>query len=151
MLVAQVAVFLQTLRDDSFQFGRYIGIDSYRGNRSPIKDGLEDHSRAFPSERYLPSRHFIEHGSEREQVGSSVQLLSTDLLRRHVGDGSEHTAGTRQMFLRFDSRGTHSNALRLERYLCQSEVQNLRLHSARDENVRRLDIAVNDSFGVCRV
>ena len=33
----------------------------------------------------------------------------------------------------------------------QAEVQNLRLPSRGNENVRRLDVAVGDAFGVCRL
>ena len=55
------------------------------------------------------------------------------------------------MFFRFDGRGAQGNALRLWRDLGQPEIQNLRLSSACDEDVRGLDVAVNDVFRVCSV
>ena len=42
MLIAQVAVFLQSLIDDPFQFGRHSGIQPQRRSRRRIQDGFED-------------------------------------------------------------------------------------------------------------
>ena len=55
------------------------------------------------------------------------------------------------MFLRLDSRGAHGNALRLQRDLGQPEIQNLRLTSIRHEDVRGLDVPVDDALGMSRV
>ena len=55
------------------------------------------------------------------------------------------------MFLGLDSRGTHANALRLDRNLRQPEIQNLRLTSIRDEDVRGLDVPMDDALRVCRI
>jgi len=55
------------------------------------------------------------------------------------------------MFLRVDGRGTQSNALRLQRYFCQPEIENLRLPSIRHEDVRRFDVSMDDAFRVCRI
>ena len=69
-------------------------------------------------------------------------------LRGHVGDGAQRAAGTRQMLFGLDGRGTHGNALRLESDLRQPKIENLRLTSIRDEDVGRLDVAVDYAFGV---
>src|SRR5215472_17966076 len=50
------------------------------------------------------------------------------------------------MFRGLDSWGAQGNALWLQRYLCKPKVQNFRLPSCRDEDVRWLDVPVNDSF-----
>jgi len=55
------------------------------------------------------------------------------------------------MFLRLDGRGAHGNALWLERDLGQPEIENLRLTAIRDEDVRGLDVPVNDALRVCGV
>ena len=55
------------------------------------------------------------------------------------------------MFLRVDGRGAHGNALRLERDLRQPEIENLRLTSIRDEDVRGLDVPMDDALRMCRV
>jgi len=95
--------------------------------------------------------HLVQNHTEREQVGASIEFLASNLLRRHIGDGSQRTAGTREMFLRLDGRGAHGNALWLERDLGQPEIENLRLTAIRDEDVRGLDVPVNDALRVCGV
>src|SRR6266436_6802528 len=55
------------------------------------------------------------------------------------------------MFVRFDGRGAHSNALRLRGDLRQTEIENLRLTSIRDEDVRGLDVPMDDALRMCRV
>src|ERR1035437_9646085 len=52
------------------------------------------------------------------------------------------------MFLGLDGRGTHGNALRLESDLRQPKIENLRLTPIRDEDVGRVEVAVDDAFGV---
>ena len=55
------------------------------------------------------------------------------------------------MFLRVDGRSTQGNGFRLERELSQPEIENLRLASIRDKDVRWLDVSVDDSFRMCGV
>ncbi len=50
-----------------------------------------------------------------------------------------------------ESRGTHAGALRLSGDFGQTEVENLCLPAGADEDVCRLDVAMNDSLGVCSV
>ncbi len=95
--------------------------------------------------------HLVQHRPEREQVGAGVEFLPSHLLRRHVGDGAQRTAGTGQMFLGLDGRGAQGNALRLQRDLRQPEVENLRLPSIRHEDVRGLDVPMDDPLRVCGI
>src|SRR6266571_4840907 len=53
------------------------------------------------------------------------------------------------MFLRADCRVTDSNALWLRGDLCQSKIENLRLTPVRDEDVRGLDVPVDDALRMC--
>ena len=73
-LVAQVAVLLQRLVDDVFQFGRHVGFSrtgaTGSGSGSPRKS-----SRSFPAEGQLAGGHLIEHRSKREQIRARVQIL----------------------------------------------------------------------------
>jgi len=55
------------------------------------------------------------------------------------------------MFLGLDGLGAQGNARRLERYLRQPEIENLRLTSIRHEDVRWLDVPVDDALRVRRV
>src|SRR6266568_405545 len=50
------------------------------------------------------------------------------------------------MFLRFDSWVAQPNALRFQRDFREPKVENLRLTSIRDKDVRWLDVPVDDSF-----
>ena len=55
------------------------------------------------------------------------------------------------MFLGLDGRGTQGHAFWLERHLRQPEIENLRLTPIRDEDVRGLDVPVDDALRVCGV
>jgi hypothetical protein len=48
-------------------------------------------------------------------------------------------------------QGAQRNVFRLERDFCQPKIENLRLTSIRDEDVRGLDVPMDDALGVCRV
>jgi len=75
LLVAEIAVFVQTLVDDAFQFYWYFGIQpDWRGRRG-IEDGLENDSRAFAPERHHTGCHFVENSAEGEQVGAGIKFF----------------------------------------------------------------------------
>src|ERR1700756_4035753 len=99
MLVAQVAVFLQSLVDDVFQLRRHIGIQPHKRYGCPVQDRIEDGRGTVTTEWQLPGGHLIEDGSKREKISAGIKFLPTCLLRRHIGDGAESTAGTGQMLV----------------------------------------------------
>src|SRR5207245_282585 len=105
----------------------------------------------FTPERQRSCRHFVEHSAEREQVGTGIEFFSPYLLRGHVGNGAKCRTGTGKVLLRVDGRVADSNAVRLEGYLCQPEIENLRLPSICHEDVRWLDVPVDDPFRMCGV
>ena len=80
---------LQTLRDDPFEFGWDIGIQSDWRNGCPVQDGLEYQPCASPSEGQRAGRHLIQHSTKRKQVSAGIQFLGADLFGRHIGDGSD--------------------------------------------------------------
>src|SRR5262245_5441745 len=55
------------------------------------------------------------------------------------------------MILRFDGRVTHANALSFQRDFRQAKIKDFGLTSIGYEDVRWLNITVDNSFGVCRI
>jgi hypothetical protein len=98
VLVTKAAVFFQTLRDDPFQFDWQVRVYSNWRYRCSIQDRIKHRACRVPSKRKPARTHFVEHRAEREQVGASLEFLPANLLGRHISDGSQRTAGTRQMF-----------------------------------------------------
>src|SRR5439155_23077868 len=97
MLVADVTILFQSLVDDPFEFDWEVGIQAHRRYGVSFKNGVEDDSRTFPSERQCPGRHLVKYRTEGEQIRACVQFLSTDLFRRHIGNGSNSRTWTGQV------------------------------------------------------
>ncbi len=131
--------------------GRNSWIQAHGSNRHPIQNRVEDHSRRVASKWQRARAHFIQHSAEREQVGAGIEFLPLNLLGRHVSDRAECCAGAGKVLLRADGRVAHGNVFRLQRHFRKPEIENLRLTSIRDEDVRWLDVPVDDSFRMCRV
>src|SRR5580704_6483834 len=55
------------------------------------------------------------------------------------------------MLREIESRGSHASSLQPGGDFGQTEVENFYLTSCGNKNVGRLDVAMNDSLGVCRV
>ena len=106
-----------------------------------------------PTEGQLPGGHLVENGSKREQIGSGIQFFRPRLLRRHVSNRAERGTGAGEMIRVHRTRRCveRSNVARRtarQTDLRQSKVQNLGVATLGDENVRRLDVAVDDAFCV---
>ena len=103
--------------------------------------------QGFPSERPSSRGHLVQHGAEAEDVTSGVQFPSRRLLRRHVG---RRTCGD---FWSPSGIVTVRGPL-IALAVCdeprEAEVQYLDLALKRDDDVRRLEIAVDDAVLVRR-
>ena len=133
------------------ELGRNFWIETARQFRRLIQNRVEDQRRRFSGERLVARRHFVEHDAERKQIASRVDLVAARLFRRHVRHGADGFAGFRR-FLRRRKLGHRKRidsrrALGM-RELRDPEVQNLRLITIGDEDVRRFDIAMDDAGGV---
>ena len=98
-------------------------------------------------------RHLVEHDAEGEEIRAGIQILTPCLLGGHVGHRPQRRTGTgQQLFLdpRRHLRAGHVSCpcAALWLHLCQSEVEDLGLPALGDEDVRRLDVAVDDPLGV---
>jgi len=153
VLVTQRPVFFQSLVDDVFEFERQIRIEPNWWSGGTIQNCFEDDRRTLATEGQLASGHLIEDGSKREQIGPCIQFSRPRLLRRHISDGAERR--TRAGEVLFVNRSRHGirrcNLIRRTdsgRNLCQPKIQNLGVTACGNEDVRRLDVAMNDTFGV---
>ena len=114
------------------------------------------HDRGVATERDHPGGHLIEHCAVGKEVGAAVKFFPLRLLRRHVSDGAQCEAGAREVFL-IDhggrSGGSRSllSSVRVRRKLRQSKIENLGVAAISYEDIRRFDVAVDDSFGMRRV
>ena len=148
MLVAQFAVFLQSFVDDVFELGRNIWVQPDGRDRNLVKNRVEQVRRRVTAEGQRASSHFVQNGSEREQIGAGIEILAARLLGRHVGNCADGSAGAGQM-VRLDRclRGSKRTA-RAGCYFGQSEIENLGVSTFGHKNVRRLDVPVNDVLGM---
>src|SRR5208282_1718482 len=93
----------------------------------------------------------INNHPEREQVGARIEWFATGLLGGHVGDGADCAARARKAG---GADAVLSGASRLRGNsgwageLGQAEVQNLHLTSLGQEDVRGLDVAMDNPFRV---
>ena len=122
-----------------------------RRHRSMVENRIEDRLPTCCPETASARRHLVEHDAEREQIGARVQLLAARLLRRHVGDRAERRARAGQdssATPRSAAASTPPTGVRPRRQLRQAEIEHLRVAARRDEDVGRLDVAVDDALRV---
>ena len=112
---------------------------------------LEDRGHAFDrgiaGKGAMPGEHFVEDRAKRKDVGAVVGGFPTNLLRRHVPCGSkDQTGASRRRGGEVGDAGVRVWTLD---QLRKPEVEDLRTALGSHEDVVRLQIAVNDAFGMC--
>jgi hypothetical protein len=87
-----------------------------------------------------------------KEVGASVEFFSPRLLGRHVSHGSDGRTGTRQV-VRIDGYSCEGGSNRTGdgSHFGQSKVEDLGLSPLGNEEVRRLEIAVDNARAMCNV
>ena len=99
-----------------------------------VKNRVRNRDLLITTEWLSSREHLIEHYPERPQVGTCIHVLTADLLRRHIGYGSEANTGfTATMIARFG----------------QSKVEDPHGAGGQEHDVARLQVAVHDSGDVC--
>lgn len=104
----------------------------------------------------LSGRQLIQHHAERKHIAARIQGFASRLLGRHVGNGAYRRSRAGKQILR---QGPGHGVVRLvtvwrrlSRFqLGQTEIQDLHLPGWRQENVARLDVAMQNALAVGRV
>ncbi len=121
-------------------------IELWQTARTIVHQPGDDLLRRAASEERASGQHFVQHATEREDVGASVDAIAADLLWRHVAERAEHDVRRR-------SRQRRTIAIE-ERHLDptqgQTEVENLDRAVVGEKHVLRLEIAVDDAARVRR-
>src|SRR5437867_1468969 len=149
MLITKATVFLKRLADDLFELMWHIRVDPNRRHWWTLQNGIEDKCRSVAPERKSSRAHLVQHCPEGEQISASVEFFSSYLLRGHIGNRAQRRTGAGQLLLRLYGGCAHANALRFQRDFRQPEIENLRLTSIRNEDVRWLDVSMDDALRMC--
>ena len=59
VLVAEIAILLQSFENDVFKFGRQIAVETNGRRRNGIEDGLEDDTGTLAVKGHGACRHFV--------------------------------------------------------------------------------------------
>ena len=116
----------------------------YVANREWLagQDTSDDRGAVRPLEGSPPGRHFIQDQPAREQIGPGITLLSLDLFRRHVLQGSHHLPDMRHRAI------GHGVPLEERRPQSgQAEVQQFRA-ALGQHDVGGLHVPVDDAGGM---
>jgi hypothetical protein len=93
--------------------------------------------------------HLVKDDTEGEDVGARVQVFAPRLFRGHVGHRAHRRAGTGQGILHVLRLGVRAGDGRaVFQQLGETEVEDLGVAARGDEDVGRLDVAVDDTAGV---
>ena len=113
-----------------------------------------DYSRGRSAECLTTGRHFVEHGAKAEQISACIHFLAPSLLGRHVDYRAHRHARAGEVFGVNRRRGRLMQVRsepRTRSQLRHAEVQNLGVASFDHEDVRGLDVAMDDALRMRRV
>ena len=119
----------------------------------PSRMALKMTPELSPRNGSVPVAISYKHCAEGKQIGAGIQFFGSHLFRRHISDGAERSTGAGQVLLAHRrllgrcSRRFHHSAANW-RHFRQPKIQNLGVSALGDEDVGRLDVAVDDAFGV---
>jgi hypothetical protein len=116
-----------------------------------VQDFVENRAVTFAFKRQESGGHFVEHNTKGKKIAASIQRFPQNLFRRHVGNSAHRRAGACQLFgvLSEDcQRFTLSTSDPRRGYFREPEIQDFGVAPLGDENVRWLDVPVNDALGM---
>src|SRR5262249_1145667 len=117
-----------------------------RRDGSIAQNIFKDYGGSRAREGMLAGNHLIEHCAAREKVRAGIELFTARLFWRHIGDGADGEAGTREMS-RVEILNNGFGVVAWNKF-GEAEVENFCLAAVSDKDVSGLDIAMNDAFFV---
>ena len=140
-LIAVGGILLERLLDDAAQLQRHIVA---KRRRRVVEDGVDDVQVRLTRERPPAGQHLVQDDAEGEHVTSGIEAPPLRLLRRQIVDRPENDSHT---------TWRPGHRLRLAAgvigHLGQTKVRQLGIAVPRNQNVLRLDVAMQDA-GVVR-
>ena len=125
-----VRVLLQRLAYDLLEVSREAGLRLRQERRIIGHDRIQDSRLVFTLERELPRQHLKQEDRERPDIRPLIEVKPPNLLGRHERERSHPRA--------------HARDLRTPRKLGKPEIDDLHLAVGSDDDVCRLDVAVDD-------
>jgi len=146
-LVPLVGALPHRSRDDLSEAARQVGALLRQGRRLRVEDLVEHLADRLPFEGGPARGHLVEEASEREHVRPLVHGLPERLLGRHRRGCPEDLARERHARGR-GGRRPLPRAGPLVQELREPEVEELRVPRRRHDDVRRLEVAMDDAAAV---
>ena len=84
MLVTRLAILLERLVDDVFEFHWNVGIKAHWRHDGSVHDRFENYGDGFAAERGCAGGHLVKNRAEAEEIAARIQFSRADLLGRHV-------------------------------------------------------------------
>ena len=128
----------ETSRDDPVERRRHLPVERRRRHRRVALDRREDLPGRLAGERPARRQHLVEDHAEGEHVGRRPEVLAARLLGRHVRGRAEHQ-------LRAALRDELTLRAHVSGALGEPEVEDLELVLGADDDVVRLEVAVDDA------
>ena len=135
--------------DDLLKVGGDFGIEDNRRHRRSIEDGRQNKRRGLAGKWSMPRDAFVEHDAQGEQIGSTIELIAGDLLRRHIRRSSDRDALGSYWLGCGLTRGRREGLTGQQ--FGEAEVEDLDLSTIDQEEICRLDVAMDNSSTVCPV
>ena len=135
ILIALAGIFLKCLGNDLLQPNRNARSQLVYRLRLFVDDRVNNRVAVVTAKRRLPGEHFVDHGTERPDVGALVERVSHRLLRRHVGGCTDRNSWAGQRTVTTELR--------------QAEIDDFRCAVCCNYYVGWFDVSVNNIILVC--
>ncbi len=137
-------IALDRPRHDRAELGGRQRIERIQIRLAVVQQACDHFLRRSAGEQPAPGQHLVEHAAEREDVAAPVDAAADHLLGRHVAERAEDDPLRRMR----DGRAVGGHLRTLEPLQREAEVQNLHRAVRRQEDVLRLQVAMDHAARV---